>query len=68
MSAGNIQGLNAYAEAGALVVECNAPQLVTVYTLGGELLKRAQVMGGKTYLGQLPKGIYLVNRQRVIIH
>lgn len=68
VSAGNIQGLKAYAEAGTLVVECNAPQLVAVYTLGGELLKRAQVMGGKTYLGQLPKGIYLVNRQRVIIH
>ena len=60
-------GLRAYGEAGGLVVEALAPQTVTVCTTGGRILRRERVEAGKTRLGRMPKGIYLVNRIKVVV-
>lgn len=61
-------GLKAYGEAGTLVVELAVPQTVTVCTLGGKVLYRERVEAGKTRVGRLPKGVYLVNHNKVAIH
>lgn len=61
-------GLTAYSEAGGLVVEALVPQTVTVCTTGGRVLRRERVEAGKTHLGRMPKGIYLVNRVKVAVH
>ncbi len=59
--------LEVYIEAGEIVVEASNEQAVTLYSIDGKLVDKRIVMPGKTRLGHYPAGIYLINKQKVVV-
>ncbi len=59
--------LRAWAEAGTLVAEATAPCQLHVLDLSGRTVMLRTLPVGKTRVGRLPQGVYLVNGQKIVI-
>ncbi len=55
-----------YGKDGAVVVECGADTVVSIYTFTGKLVQQGAVETGKNII-VLPAGIYMVNGRKVIV-
>ncbi len=59
--------LRAWAELGTLVVETSASQQIRVLDMSGRMVMQRVVPAGKTRVGRLPQGVYMVNHQKVVV-
>jgi predicted outer membrane repeat protein len=57
----------AYALDGKIVINSDKSQKVSVYSIDGRTIYSSEVGAGKTIINGLAKGVYIVNRQKVIL-
>lgn len=56
-----------YAADGNLVVISNEPAEVAVYNIAGQMVLLQKVEAGKTIINDMPRGVYIVNGQKIIL-
>ena len=52
---------------GSILIDSNSDGFVSIYTVGGSMIYAAKIYAGTTSIDNLPKGIYLINNQKVIL-
>lgn len=60
------QEIRAWGGAGCIMVSVSEPTMLSIYSLDGVLVKRMEARGMIT-IHNLPKGMYIVNRQKVMV-
>jgi hypothetical protein len=52
---------------GLLVIHAENSRILNIHTLTGQLVRRINIVAGKNTVSNLPKGIYLVGKQKIAI-
>lgn len=52
---------------GSLIINTENSQTVNIYAVSGQLIRRINIVAGENIVSNLPKGIYLVDNQKVVV-
>jgi hypothetical protein len=56
-----------YSENGILHIESNRTQQINIFAIDGRMIKTLQIVSGENQIA-LPKGIYIIEKQKVIVY